>query len=71
MEAYQDAVDKGLIQIDIKERCRMRDDCDCVCMKPVIWQNQNGVRACDWHKLMLDAFTWENRNQRKWEKINA
>ena len=33
------------------------------------WVNQNGVKVCDYHKLVLDAFTWEGRNTRKWEQI--
>jgi len=31
------------------------------CPNEAIWRNQ---------KLLLDAFTWEKRNDRKWEPIN-
>jgi hypothetical protein len=39
------------------------------CNKPAEWRNQNGVEVCEYHKLVLDTFTWENRNERKWELI--
>ena len=39
------------------------------CPNEAIWVNQNGVLCCDHHKLLLDAFTWENRNNRKWSKV--
>jgi len=30
----------------------------------------NGVEVCEHHKRLLDAFTWEGRNERRWERIN-
>ena len=39
------------------------------CPQPVKWINQNGVKVCDHGKLLLDAFTWENRNNRKWQEV--
>ena len=39
------------------------------CFSRATWENQNGVKVCDYHKLVLDAFTWEGRNTRKWEQI--
>ena len=39
------------------------------CPNDAIWQNQNGVKVCDYHKLMLDAFTYESRKDRKWESL--
>jgi len=33
------------------------------------WINPDGVTVCGHHKLLLDAFTRENRNDRKWEKL--
>ncbi len=41
------------------------------CPHDAIWRNQNGVEVCEYHKLLLDAFTWENRNGRKWEVIKC
>jgi len=40
------------------------------CQHDAEWRNQNGVEVCEYHKLMLDAFTWENRHERKWENLN-
>ncbi len=40
------------------------------CPHKAIWRNQNGAEVCELHKLVLDAFTWENRGTRKWERIN-
>jgi len=40
------------------------------CPNQAIWRNQNGVEVCEHHKLLLDAFTWEGRNKRKWELIS-
>ena len=39
------------------------------CPHDAIWRNQYGVEVCEYHKLFLNAFTWENRNERKWEKV--
>ena len=39
------------------------------CDQEAEWVNANDVKVCDWHKNLIDAFTWENRNQRTWEKI--
>jgi len=39
------------------------------CPHDAIWKNKNGVKVCDYHKLMLDAFTFESRNTRKWESL--
>ena len=40
----------------------------CTCQ--AIWRNQNSVEVCEHHKLLLDAFTWEGRNERRWELIS-
>lgn len=40
------------------------------CPNNAEWRNQNGVEVCEYHKLLLDAFTYENRNNRKWEQLN-
>ena len=39
------------------------------CPNDAKWVNQNGVTVCDYHKLMLGAFTWASRNKRKWELL--
>ena len=39
------------------------------CNSPAEFINQNGVCVCSFHKLLLDSFTWENRNQRQWRKL--
>ena len=39
------------------------------CANKAKWVNQSGVLCCDHHKRLLDAFTWENRNKRKWDKL--
>jgi len=39
------------------------------CPHEAIWRNQYGVECCEHHKLLINAFTWETRNERKWEKI--
>ena len=39
------------------------------CPHKAEWRNRYGVEVCKYHKLFLDAFTWENRNNRKWAKI--
>jgi len=39
------------------------------CNEPAKWINRNGVVCCEHHKLLLDAFTWESRNERKWTEI--
>ena len=41
------------------------------CPHDAIWRNQNGVEVCEYHKLLLDAFNWENRNRRKWDSIKV
>jgi len=40
---------------------------DIPCSNIVTFTNKNGLRVCDYHKLLVDAFTWENRNERSWE----
>jgi hypothetical protein len=39
------------------------------CPNEATWVNQNGVTVCEQHKLVLDAFNWETRNKRKWDKL--
>ena len=39
------------------------------CPHAAKWINQNGVICCDYHKLLLNAFTWDSRNLRTWEII--
>ncbi len=39
------------------------------CPHEALWRNQNGVEVCEHHKLLLDAFTWENRNKTTWVKV--
>lgn len=39
------------------------------CEKNARYMNQNGVCLCLTHKRLLDAFTWEGRNKRHWDKI--
>ncbi len=39
------------------------------CTNPAEYKNQNGVCVCPYHKLLLDAFTWEDRNKRHWVKL--
>jgi hypothetical protein len=41
------------------------------CPNKAEWENENGVKVCEQHKLVLDAFNWERRNERKWSKIGA
>jgi hypothetical protein len=36
------------------------------CDSEAEYQNKNGVCACEYHKLLLDAFNWELRNKRVW-----
>jgi len=43
--------------------------CGYQCPHEVMWRNQNNVEVCEHHKLLLEAFTWENRNTRKWERM--
>jgi len=33
------------------------------------WINQNGVTVCNYHRDLLDAFTWESRNTRQWKQL--
>jgi len=40
------------------------------CPNKAIWRNKNGVEVCEYHKLLLDAFTWENKNERDWQPID-
>jgi hypothetical protein len=49
--------------------CSCGDMVGIQCPNPAKWINQNGVKVCDHGKLLLDAFTWENRNERKWSEI--
>jgi len=39
------------------------------CPNDAEWVNANSVTVCERHKLLLDAFTWENRNKRHWQKL--
>ncbi|KKM76422.1 hypothetical protein LCGC14_1380370 [marine sediment metagenome] len=39
------------------------------CSNEAEWVNEKGVCLCERHKLLLDAFTWENRNERTWRKV--
>jgi hypothetical protein len=39
------------------------------CYNRATWENQNGVKVCNQHKLLMNAFTFEGRNKRKWKKI--
>ena len=39
------------------------------CPNDATWENGYGVRVCNHHKLLLDAFTWEGRNDRIWTEI--
>ena len=39
------------------------------CPNEATWINQYGVKVCEHHKLLLNAFTWEDRNKRKWRKL--
>ena len=43
---------------------------DQQCLHRASWRNMNGVEVCEHHKRLLDAFTWEGRNERRWERIN-
>ena len=52
-------------------RCRGLDACGLQCPDEPRWQNQNGVIACDYHKLLLDAFNWETRKERRWQELNS
>lgn len=40
------------------------------CPENATWVNGNGAIVCPHHKLLLNAFTWENRNKRKWRKLS-
>ena len=50
-------------------KCSGGDMIDKQCTEAPKWVNQNGVVCCEYHKLLLDAFTWENRHKRKWTPI--
>jgi len=50
-------------------KCTGMDFVGQQCPHDAIWQNQYGVKVCDYHKLMLDAFTFESRKTRKWESL--
>ena len=39
------------------------------CPHNALWRNQNGVEVCGYHKLLLNAFNWETRHERKWKKV--
>ena len=39
------------------------------CPNEVEWVNQYSVEVCEHHKLLLDAFTWDSRNERHWTSI--
>ena len=49
--------------------CSGGDMCGIPCDNPAKWVNQNGVITCESHKLLLDAFTWENRSNHKWTEL--
>lgn len=42
---------------------------DRQCPNEAVWQNQNGVAVCEFHKLLIEAFTWEDRNTTVWSKF--
>lgn len=37
------------------------------CPHDAIWRNQNGVEVCDYHRSLLEAFSYPNKPQ--WSKI--
>ena len=53
----------------MKKKCTGMQIVGKHCPNYATWRNQYGVEVCEYHKAQLDAFTWENRNDRKWEKI--
>ena len=40
------------------------------CILPAKWENQNGVRVCNYHRLTLDAFTWTGK-EKDWKELEA
>ena len=40
------------------------------CSEKASWVNQNGVRVCGYHKLLLDAFTWEPTDKKTWTPVD-
>ena len=51
--------------------CTGMQICDQQCPHEAIWVNQNGVKVCEYHKLLLDAFNWETRDKRCWTAIDS
>ncbi len=41
------------------------------CEKASEYENQNGVQVCEFHKTLLDAFTWESRDKRRWVNLET
>ena len=53
----------------MNELCTGCQIIDRQCPNPAKWVNQNGVKVCDFHKLQIDAFGFEGRNNRIWTPI--
>ena len=41
------------------------------CPHDATWENEHGVKVCYYHKLMLNAFTWELRDVIKWTELQT
>ena len=39
------------------------------CGREAVYENAYGVQFCAYHKLVVDAFTWESRARRQWRLI--
>lgn len=52
----------------------MNDRCSgvggCNCNNEAKWENEHGVKVCDYHKLLIDGFGWEHRHKRSWKQLN-
>jgi len=59
----------ALMRLEMK-KCSGGNMTGYQCPNKAEWQNQSGVIVCEHHKLLLDAFTWENRSNRKWVRLS-
>ncbi len=50
-------------------KCTGMQIIDQQCPHKATWRNWNGVKVCKYHKLLLNAFTWENRDKSQWTRI--
>jgi hypothetical protein len=41
------------------------------CPNKAVWESEKGVKVCEYHKLLLDAFNWEHQVERQWVKLNG